>query len=46
MVGVQGLVNLVKQVKRGRVTLLDGKDERESNETLLSSRQLLELLGL
>ncbi len=29
---VESLVNLVKQVKRGGVTLLNGKDESQSNE--------------
>lgn len=38
---VKGLVNLVKQVKRGRVTLLDGKDESEGHQRLLPSRELL-----
>ena len=32
VVRVQGLVDLVKQVKRGRITLLNSKDETECYE--------------
>ncbi len=39
--GVQGLVDLVKEVERGRVTALDGEDEGEGHQCLLSSRELL-----
>ena len=46
MLCVEGLVNLVEQVERGWVTLLNGKDERESDERLLSARQLLHVSHL
>ena len=46
MLGVEGLVDLVKQVERGGVTLLDGKDQSQSHQRLLTSRQLLHLSHL
>lgn len=43
MLGVQGLVDLIKQIERGGVTLLDGKNKGQSHQRLLPSRQLLHL---
>ncbi len=42
---IQCLIYLIKQVKRGRITFLNGKDEGQSHEGLLASGQLLHLLG-
>ena len=42
VLGVQGSVDLVKQVKGCRVAALDGKDEGQSNERLLAARQELQ----
>lgn len=39
--GIQCLVDLVKQVERRRVALLDGEDERHGNQGLLPAGQLL-----
>lgn len=46
MLCVQGLVDLIKQVERSRVTLLDGKYQSQSHQRLLTSRQLLHLSHL
>lgn len=43
MLGVQGLVDFIKQVKGSRVTLLDGEYQSQSNQRLLTSGQLLHL---
>lgn len=43
MLGVQSLVDFIKQVKRSRVTLLDGKYQSQCNQGLLTSGQLLHL---
>lgn len=43
---VQGLVDLIEQVERCRVALLDGENESERHERFLTSRQLLHLSHL
>ena len=43
---VQGLVNLVKQVEGGGVALLDGEDQGQGHERLLTARQLLHVSHL
>ena len=43
VVGVQCLVDLVKEVKRGWVAALNGKDESERNEGFLPTRELVHL---
>ena len=46
VLGIKGLVNLVKQVEGGRVTLLNGKDEGQSHQRFLSPGQLLHVAHL
>lgn len=46
MLGVEGLVDLIEQVERSGVTLLDGKNQGQSYQRLLTSRQLLHLSHL
>jgi len=46
VLGVEGLIDLVKQVERGRVTLLNGEYQGQSHQRLLASRQLLHLSHL
>jgi len=41
VLGIKCLVDLVKQVERRRVALLNGKDESQRDERFLSTRQLL-----
>ncbi len=41
VLSIQSLIDLVKQVERCRITLLDGEDQSESHEGFLSSAQLL-----
>lgn len=41
VLGIKCLVDLIKEVERCRVTLLNGKDERQCNQRLLTTRQLL-----
>lgn len=43
MLSVKCLVDFIKQVEGGGVTLLDGKYQGQSHQRLLSSRQLLHL---
>lgn len=43
MLGVQGLVDLVEQIERGGVALLDGKNKGQRHQGLLPSGQLLHL---
>lgn len=43
MLGVQGLVDLVEQVERSRVTFLDGEDQGQGHQRLLASGELLHL---
>lgn len=43
MLSVQRLVDLIKQVEGGGVTLLDGEDEGQRHQGLLAPRQLLHL---
>lgn len=46
MLGVEGGVDFVEEVEGGGVALLNGEDERQRDETLLSTRQLLHLARL
>ena len=46
MTRVERLIDLVEQIERRRVALLDGEDERERDERLLAARQLLHVLHL
>ena len=46
VLGVQGLVDLVKQVEGGRVALLDGEDEGQGHQRLLTPGQLLHVTHL
>lgn len=41
VIRVQGLINLIEQVKGGRVTLLDGKNQGQGHQRFLSPGQLL-----
>ena len=46
MTRVKRLVDLIEQIERRRVALLNGEDERERDERLLAARQLLHVLHL
>lgn len=46
VLGVEGLVDLVKQVERSGVAFLNGKYESQSHQGLLTSRELLHLSHL
>jgi len=46
VLGIKCLVNLIKQVEWRRVTLLNGKDERQCDKRFLSTRQLLHVSHL
>ena len=41
--GIQGGIDLVEKVKRGRIAFLDGEDQRQGNEGLLTAGQLSHL---
>jgi len=46
MLGIKGLIDLVKQVERRRVALLDGEDEGQRYERFLPAGQLLHVSHL
>ncbi|KAF3844148.1 hypothetical protein F7725_016196 [Dissostichus mawsoni] len=46
VLGVEGLVDLIEQVEGSGVAFLDGKDQGQSHQRLLTSRQLLHLSHL
>lgn len=41
MLGVEGLVDFVEEIERGGIALLDGEDQRQRHERLLSAAELV-----